>query len=363
MLDWRSAETAFARLAFKAGGHNRRRIYRRLAKYIGNGVPILAAIEEMRNWKIAAAGRSHPESIAFDAWAAGIRNGHTIADAVAPWVAPEERMLLAAGEASGTMDTALQSAADITQARAAIRGAVIGGLAYPFFLVLVAFGALWLFGFKIVPSFNTIVKGVGAWHGLARAMVETSLFAREWLWALALAFVVLVVAFFTSLRYWDGPVRAKLDQYLPYSIYRIVHGSTWLIALSALVGAGIKIESALESLARDAQPWLKSRVNAALAGMRSGFNLGDSLARAGHSFPDQDIIADLGVYARFSGFDAALGVLGREWIEEAVQQIKLRMWLLFGVGILVVGLFIAFMVAGLMAMNLQMSQVMQQSFR
>ncbi|MBZ0295983.1 MAG: type II secretion system F family protein [Anaerolineae bacterium] len=356
-------ELKFARFMFKADSGGRRRLYRKLAKLIGNGVQLLGAIESIRDRRVVAGGKSHPETIALTAWAAQIQNGKSIADAMAGWVAPEEQMLISAGEKSGEMEAALLSTARTMEARTKINGALIGGLAYPIVLALLAFGVLYMFGFKIVPAFSQVVKDVNAWRGTARVMVEVSMFAKSWLWLMAVLAVAVVIAFFVSLRYWDGPMRVKVDRYAPYSIYRIILGSTWLIALAALVEAGMKIETALEQLAENSPPWLETRIKGALAGMRSGFNLGDSLARAGHQFPDQEIIDDLGVYASLSGFDAALQILGREWLEEAVAQIQARMRVVFGFSILSVGVLIAFMVGGMMDMQLQMSKVMQHSMR
>jgi type II secretory pathway component PulF len=133
--------------------------------------------------------------------------------------------------------------------------------------------------------------------------------------------------------------------------------------MSALVEAGLRIETALQQLSSTASPWLKTRIDACLRGTRSGLNVGESLARSGYEFPDREIIDDLGVYSSLSGFDVALSILGNEWLEESVAEIKERMGVVFGVSLLVVGLTIAFMVGGMMNMELQMSQLMQSGLR
>ncbi len=170
----------------------------------------------------------------------------------------------------------------------------------------------------------------------------------------------LMVVFFTTLSRFDGPVRIWLDRYTPYSIYRIMQGSTWLIALAAMVEAGLRIEIALEQLSDSAGPWLKRRISACLAGMRSGRSMGEALARSGYEFPDREIIEDLGVYSSLSGFEEALAMLGREWLDESINQIEARMKVVFGVSLLCVGALIAFLVSGMMDMELQMSRAMQQ---
>lgn len=361
-MNFEQLEQKFARLMFKMDSSGRRRLWMKLSKMIGNGVQILQAIESIKDRRIAVGGKAHPETIALMAWAASIRNGARLSEAIGEWVGKEEMMLISAGEQSGTLQEAMESTVKVMEARKQISSAVFGGLAYPFVLILMAFAVLYLFGFKIVPAFKTVAHG-GNWTGLAYGMVEVSTFAQHWLWLLGLIFVLSIVGFIISLPRFDGPVRIRLDRSVPYSIYRIMQGSTWLIAIAALVEAGMRIETALEKLSADASPWLHRRLQLCLAGMRSGRNMGDALARSGYEFPDREIIDDLAVYSALSGFDAALALLGREWLTESVEQIKVKMRVVFSVSILIVGGLVAFMVGGMMQMQLQLAQMLQQSVR
>ncbi len=353
-------EARFAQFWFKNIDHAaRRRLWLKLAKLIGNGVQILQAIDSIKDRRIASGGQGQPETMALMAWSAALRNGARLSRAMQGWVSVEEIMLISAGEQSGTLEASLKSAARVMEARKRIAGAVYAGLAYPFVLILMAISVLSLFGFKIVPAFTAVLKGT-EWHGIAKGMIFLSNFARDWLWLVVPIIAGMIVVFFMTLSRFDGPIRTRLDRYAPYSIYRIMQGSTWLIALAAMVEAGMRIEVALEQLSASAGPWLKRRISTCLAGMRSGRNMGDALARAGYDFPDREIIEDLSVYSSLSGFEEALSMLGREWLEESVEQIESRMKVVFGISILIVGGLIAFLVSGMMAMELQMSQAMQQ---
>ena len=295
-------------------------------------------------------------------WIEGMNNGKRLSQMLDGWVGPVERMLIAAGEASGTMEASLQAATRVMVARKDINGAVIKGLAYPLILVMVAFAVLYMFGFKVVPEFTKIVPA-DRFHGLAAVLIGLSDFARSWILVTGAAVIALVVAFFVSLSRWDGRYRVVLDRYPPYSIYRIVQGSTWLIGLSSMLEAGVRLETALQQLSEMADKWLANRINSAVRGMRAGLQLGDALNRSGYEFPDREIIDDLGVYSSLSGFDEALSILGREWLSESVEQIKARMNVVFGVALLSVAVLVGTMVGGMMTMQLQMSQIIQQRSR
>jgi type II secretory pathway component PulF len=362
-FDFRDIEMTFAKVMFGMDTSARRRLWLKMAKLIGNGVQILHAIASIRNLRIESGSESHPETIALGEWAKKLNNGRPLSEALEGWVPTDERMLISAGESSGTIEQALRSAARVLEARKQINAAVYKGLAYPFILLVMSFGVMYLFGFKIVPAFTTGALKNAHWTGIALGMINVSMFIRAWLWVIAICSTSVFVAFFVTLPFFDGQIRVKLDRYPPYSIYRVIQGSTWLIAMAAMVEAGMRIEAALQQMAETAGPWLRNRIDACISEMRSGRNMGDALSRTGYEFPDREIINDLGVYASLSGFDQALSTTGREWLEESVGQIQSRMNVVFGFCIVLLGGLIAFMVSGMIGMQMQLATALQTSFR
>jgi type II secretory pathway component PulF len=97
--------------------------------------------------------------------------------------------------------------------------------------------------------------------------------------------------------------------------------------------------------------------------MKSGKTLGAALVQTRYEFPDREIISDIQIYANKSGFDEALRVIGDEWITESVERIQDMMRIVFSASLLFAGGVIAFMVSGMFAMQLQLSQLMQQAGR
>lgn len=347
--------TAFVRWQFKSDAKKRQSLWRKLAKLLRDGIPIIAGLTEIRLLKKPTA----PISIALEDWIRGMNNGRKLSEVIRPWVSSEELMLILAGEQSGNLEDALGSVVKVSKAAAGIRAAVIGGLAYPLFLLIMSFGALYLFGYKIIPAFSRAAPA-DAWVGMAKTMINASDFIKGWLHWLVLGTVIAVVAFFASLPRWNSSVRVVLDRYPPYSIYRVMQGSSWLIALSALVQAGMRIETAIDQLGRDVSAWARVRTDATLKGLRAGRNLGDSLEKSGYEFPDREIISDIRLYSTKSGFDEALRLIGDEWITESVDRLKALMNLIFGISMLLVGGIIMFIATGFIAMQLQLTQILQR---
>lgn len=351
-------ELKFARMMFKRDHAGRRRLWQKIGKKIANGVPILNTIESLSMQRIKAGQSKHATTIALIEWAKAIQSGKRFSDAIDKWVTPEESMIISAGEQSGRIEAALESSCRIMESKKQIRGAIIGGVGYPFVLILMTIGVLLMFSYKIIPSFvQAAPKAV--WTGHAGLMVATADFTRDWIIPMIAVSVSLIALFFYTLPTFDGKLRIVLDRYPPYSLYRVMNGASWLISFSALIEAGVRIEDALEQLARRGSPWLKRRMLLTLRGMRSGETLGDSLMKTRTGFPDDEIIDDIGVYAALSGFDNALSTMGREWITESVVVIQGKMRILFTVSIVMMAGTTIFMVSGLFAILHQLSSALK----
>lgn len=362
-LSRRDLEASFGKWWFRTmDSSGRRRIWRKLAKLVSNSVPIIQALESMHTRRRALRGAADPQVIALAAWIEGMRNGMRLSQMLDGWVTPVERMLISAGETAGTLEASLLASARVMEAQSEIKGTVVKGMAYPIILLMVAFGVLYMFGFRVVPEFIKIVPA-DRFHGSAAVLISLSDFARGWIIVVAVGVIAAIVAFFMSLSRWDGATRIFLDRYPPYSVYRIVQGSTWLIGLSSMLEAGVRLEQALQQLRNTADKWLANRIDGAVHGMRSGLLLGDALHRSGYEFPDREIIDDLGVYSSLSGFDEALSIIGREMLVEGVNNIRALMAMITLISFLSVATLVATMVGGFVQMELQMSHAIKQKAR
>lgn len=354
-------ELKFAKFFFFRNSTGRKKLWLKLAKLLGNGVPILNAIDSIRKRRIDAGSKGDPTTVALGHWSQAIQGGRRFSDAINEWASTEEMMIIGAGEQSGKIEQALLSCCKFMEAKKEISGAVIGGLLYPAVLIMMAIGVMIMFSYKIIPAFTDVAPNA-KWTGQAALMVDLADWTKNWIIYVIGAMVAAVIAFFWSLPRMDGKFRVVLDRYAPYSIYRVMQGSSWLISFSALIESGTRMQDALQQIARYSSPWMKNRMQAILRNMNNGLQLGDALAKTQNGFPDVEIIDDLGVYASLSGFDAALAMLGKEWIEESVKVIKERMKVVFAAAILFMGTVIAFMVSGLFAMQIQMSNAMKMTF-
>jgi len=354
-FNFNDLERRFAVFSFKYDTASRIRLWRKLGKLLTDGIPIVRALEELASLK----PKGHPEHIALKEWASVMNNGRKFSEAIKEWVSTEEAMLIMAGDQAGELGKSMMSVIKVTKAGQQIKQAVLSGISYPLFLIILSIGVMFLFNYKIIPAFAIAARG-DRWMGMARTMIDVSNFMQNWFVWIVIAIVLAIVALFVSMPLWTGATRTKFDRYPPYNIYRIMQGSTWIISLSALIQSGLRIEKAMEDLMRGTAPWAKERMGAALRGLKAGRDIGQALAQTRYEFPDREIISDIQLYSSKSGFDEALRIIGDEWITESVARIEGMMKKVFGITLMLSGAIIAFEIAGMFAMQIQLGQIIQQ---
>ncbi|MBN9407683.1 MAG: type II secretion system F family protein [Burkholderiales bacterium] len=351
---------ALARGSFRLDLQSRLRLWRKLASLLANGVPILRALDELRSRRQQTAGTGHHEVLALGHWIASIGNGSTLSSSIRGWVTPDEELLIHAGEQHGDMVAAFGRLELILTARRRIRSAVLGAVAYPSVLLVLLFALLIFYAWKIIPVYQEVVQlRGGRFDGVAASLVWLAEATRSWVWLWILSVLGVVALFFWSLPRWDGALRVRLDRSAPYGIYRVMRGTSWMLALSALMSVGERVEDALIALRRRQDGrWARNRTDRCLAGIRRGLSLGVALQAARTEFPDREVIADILVYSRLKGMNEAMATLATDLLEGALSRIQMQSVLMRNVAFLLVAGAVAWTTGGLIAMNLQMGRIL-----
>jgi type II secretory pathway component PulF len=328
------------------GDTTRLRLYRKMSKMLSSGLPLLKVLEDLHS-RESHQGKKPKEGMAIilNDCRRSVQNGRLLSEALEGWAPRAEQMILMAGEQSGKLESTLISVVKVVQARKKINAVIVGGMAYPLAIMGLVLSYIYLFGTKVIPQF-TMMMDPTKWHGAARSLYLMSVWVQQWMAYVLLALVLLMVALWMSMPRWRGAARIWADKLPPYSIYRLMVGSSFLMAFSALQGAGVTVEKALMRLSHVAPPWLRERLDGALLGVRSGLNCGEALRNTGYDFPSQEVIDDLCVYAEYKGFAEALNLLADEWMEEGVEVISLRMKLVNGIAMVIMAVVISWLVIG-----------------
>lgn len=325
----------------------RLRIYRKLSSLLSNSVPMLQALETLHK-QASKNGKnpSDPVALALRDWIMVIRNGESLSVAMGSWVPFQERMLISAGENSGSLEKTMLSVCDVIEGGKRMSSAVMGGVIYPLILFSMALATLWMFGVKVIPAFSK-VSNPATWTGVAKSMYIMSEFVKVWTIPSVIVIIVTLITLYLSMPKFTGSIRVALDKFPPWSIYRLWVGSGFIMSLSALVKSGIPLEKALIMLNEGSGPWMKERLDKTIFGLRSGLNLGSALDIAGHGFPDPEIIDDITIYANLSGFDKAIELIGNQWLKKGVETVETQAKVMNGIAMLLMGVVTAWIAMGL----------------
>lgn len=339
---------------FKRSVSARIKLWRKLAKLLDKGIPLISALAEIRDRAKQSYGANHRNVVALNEWILGLEDGDMLNVVVADWVSLEEVLLISSGEASGEMPRAFGSIDLVMTSKLRIGKQVRSALRKPviYFFAILAF--ILDLSYSVIPKFENMLHGQ-SWTGAAKATVDVASFARNWMWLLAIIFVLAVYKIVRSMPTWDGPMRIKADQHAPFSLYRLITGSAWVMSLSALVKGGMKIEEALVKIETNSTPWLANRTRDCIQGIHAGISLGEALHNSGKGFPDREVIDDLLIYSKHSGFDTALHLLGTDMLEETEAKISAQADVLEGAVMMIAGIILLLLYGGVFAMQQQMT--------
>lgn len=348
----------YARTMVRMHAEDRLEMYRKLASLLKNRFSLMDALERL--YEIASKdGKSPSDSMALAvaSWMTQIRNGQTFSEALRGWAPSTELLLLSVGDVAN-LEIALQHTVRVVEGMNKMRSLVWGAVSYPLFLICMVALLIWGVAKFMVPPMVDAVPNL-QWKGVAKSLVDLSTFVDKHPIFLFSVIPTIVICVMITFPYWKGQLRAAFDKIPPWSIYRGFIGVSWLLALSALVRAGMPVSKALRSLmSDDTTPYLKFRLNRALLFVNNGDNLGEALYHTKLGFPDEEVVGDLRIYSELDTFPEALENLANSWLEESVRTISKQAEVLNAVAILMISGVIGWVVWGTFVMQDQMVQGM-----
>lgn len=283
----------------------------------------LSAGQRMGNRVAALLGAKRPPfvpTIAKVAQTGILHSNLPLSEALRDWLPSAECAILAAGESSGNLAQACQMAGKFARQQGGMWRQVIGAFAYPIFLILCVMGVLYLIAGVVLPSME--IKRADIYSPLTQLTIFAAQAVQDY-WFIAVTAPILIAFGITmSLPRWCGAWRTKADRIAPWSFYRRIQGALFLYSFAVLQKSGLPLQGALAILASTATPYLKSRINAAMYGVRQGYNLGESFRHAGHEFPDWEALPVLESMSSQSGFADALIEYAENWLDDTTYFIE-----------------------------------------
>ena len=155
---------------------------RQLAVLVKAGIPLVEALSALLEQL------EHPElKEAFTHVRNRVNEGISFADALKAHPKIFETLfvnMVAAGEASGTLDAVLSRLAEFLDARAKLKGKVAGALAYPAFMALMTVGIVTVMMTVVVPKVTAVFEDFGQalpWYTRLLIFVSNMMVSYWWL--------------------------------------------------------------------------------------------------------------------------------------------------------------------------------------
>lgn len=312
------------RLAWRFSLAQRHDFYDDLRRFVAAGQPPFQVIERMQQVIRGRRGLRWKVQL-FRRIAQAGAGGRSFAQAIAPFVPPEEAALLAAGEATGRIVEALDNLVFLTGERMKVRASVVQSLAPVALLLMMAVGVM-IFILKV--TMKEALKLIGPDLMAKMTLVPAYFGLGQWVLSYGgLVGIVAAVAAVTtavSLPRWKpGRVRRRLDALVPpWSVYRRLQAAVFLMTTASMMGAGLPFRQAVQDQIRLASPWVKAHVQRILRAMSAGRPEAEAMVAASGFLP-QDVNDRLMVYALMPDFADVMDKLSRRSLEIMHKRIHL----------------------------------------
>ncbi|EPN50146.1 type II secretion system protein [Pseudomonas syringae pv. actinidiae ICMP 19094] len=346
---WTGLVDGFYRNQF--GGNERIRLYESMTALLENGVPLDLALDRIGSIYSDGGRRvRHPIALASYGIGKAVAGGKTLAQACLNWVPYQEHAVISAGEKSGNLIQAFSDCVRIIEARQKVMNLVLSTALYPIFVWSLMAYLLNVVATRVVPAMSRSSNPEG-WSGAPMVLHMIATFVTNWGMLTLCLVVMLVVTSIVTLPYFRGPWRTRLEMLPPWSIYKALHGSTFLLNIAVMLRSNIDPLEALDTLKRGANPWLRERLEAAHYGVRMGKNFGVALDLSGHKFPDHEAIQFLIVLSTTQSFSAAVHRYSLRWLEISLKQVERYAKTLSLVSMVLIGLLMILVMVGAYSMT------------
>jgi type II secretory pathway component PulF len=280
-----------------------------------------------------------PAAVALRDWFLKDRAGITLSQAMEGWVPSGELYMIRAGEESGTLAKALASIQAMGDKAKQMKEAVTYAVGYPIAMFVLVSFVIYTFGINMIANMRAnappnVMKAMGGVAAFSDFIMSYGIYVVGLL-------IVTCIVIASTLSFWRGPLRPKFDLFPPWSWYRILQGSGFLLGLSSLLGAQVPLKRSLEILEEQGNPWIKQRINGARQEVLRGRNLGEALRISKYNFPDPIVTIDLEILSERADVGQVIEQVTEEWISEQIMAMKTQAVFARNIGMAIVGGIIA----------------------
>lgn len=300
------------------------------ANLVEDGIPPNKAVE-----MLARASKGVPREVAASI-AANISTGKPLAEGMREWFAFNVVEIVRIGEEGGALAETIKSAINMMASRSSTIGALVGSIAYPSTVCIIACFVIIYLNKSVFTQFLTI-KPMDSWPEAGKRLVHLAHFIESWWWTVVVAVGAVVFALQIIMKNYIGTFRPVLDRFFPFNMYRQFLAAHVLETLGLLVSNGVVFKSALGIMQHKVSPYLGSHLIQMehLMGKGKG-NIAEVLNTG--LISENDLMR-LRILAEVKGFEHGLIRLGVRGAEQGMSTLKLMGKIVGGI-LMVIGMLL-----------------------
>jgi general secretion pathway protein F len=333
---------------------------RQLATLVRAGVPLLESIaaltDQVENEQLVRILRTIRESL---------NEGTSFAKSLEqhPKAFPALYVnMVAAGEASGTLEAVLERLADFMEGQTRLRGKVTSALAYPLLMAGVGVIMVSVMMIGVVPKVTTVFDNLGQtlpWYTRLLIFVSDVVAAYWWLLAGLIAIAIYVFRRWKKtpagrLR-WDT-FRLKMPLFGRLTL--LVAVARFTRTLSTLLASGVQLLQAME-IGRHVleNAHLQAVIADAIGSIRGGQSIAEPLKKSG-AFPPM-VTHMIAIGEKSGQLEAMLENVSRAYETDVETRVQTLTSLLEPLMIVVLGVVVAFIALAILMPLIQMNQLVE----
>lgn len=279
----------FAKFNNRVKAKDRVLFSRQLSTLINAGLPLLQALRSVNAQTV-----SKPLKVVLNDVIAAVEGGSTLSGAMGkhPQVFNQVYVsLIGAGEASGTLDAALERLAIQQEKDADLNSKIRGAMTYPIIVLLVMGGVVGFMVVKVLPQVKVLYEGLPGANlpFITRVLLAFSDFVIHFWWVVAI--ILIALAFATTRWARTGPGKlfidkAKMKAWPIGPLFMKVYMARFARTGATLVASGVPLLQMLEITSKSVNNvHIADSINHAIEKVKGGKSLADSLENDANFLP------------------------------------------------------------------------------
>lgn len=270
--------------------------------------------------------------------------------------------MVAAGEASGTLEAVLERLADFMEGQARLKGKVAAALAYPILMAVIGSGLVGVLMVAVVPKVTSVFDSLGQalpWY--TRLLIFVSETVSSFWWLLIGGLVLTIYSF----RRWKRTPKGKM-RWDTFRLRAPLFGRlTLLVAvarfsrtLSTLLASGVQLLTAMEigrHVLENAR--LETVIGEAIGSIRGGESIAEPLKRS-KAFPPM-VTHMIAVGEKSGQLESMLENVSRAYEADVETRVTALTSLLEPIMIVLLGGVVGFIAMAILMPLIQMNQLIE----